>query len=367
MAAGDPPLSSLGWRGPASYGDADVTALRETLQAEAGIANIGDNVVHPSEPDYAERAARIFRRDGFVVVKECLDAERIATIRAGMERVIRQMLEKDPQRVGNRGSHRYSFGAANAFYGCQREWAVLIDPPPLTPVLAAIFGTEDYLCATGASGGDFVLPGALGYQPLHSDGTPPGDPLRDLPVGTAKDFGTGLCVIYPMEVVLDPAHTVGHSAYNGATRQLRGTQYSHAPVPKLSEESRESLLSTLSPTAAGDAVVRDNRSWHGGTPNLGRHVRAIPDCKFCGPLGAPPELGGQGGLPGFFDFKRTLPYDVWRGMSPHGQRITRGIVAQPGEAVRVQLNERLGLRPGEETAVHEPLAVLPPPARGARL
>ena len=151
-------------------------------------------------------------------------------IRAGMDTVIRQMLAQDPQRVGNRGSHRYSFGVANAFYGCQRAWSVLIDPPPLTPVLAAIFGTKDYLCATAASGGDFVLPGALGYQPLHSDGTPPGGPLRDLPVGTATEFGPGLCVIYPMEVVLDPAHTVGHSAYNGATRQLRRTQHSHQQV-----------------------------------------------------------------------------------------------------------------------------------------
>ena len=47
------PLSSLGWRGRASYDDTDVAALRQTLQAEAGIPNIQDNVVHPSEPDYA--------------------------------------------------------------------------------------------------------------------------------------------------------------------------------------------------------------------------------------------------------------------------------------------------------------------------
>ena len=39
--------------GRASYDDPEVAALRQILQAEAGIPNIQDNVVHPSEPDYA--------------------------------------------------------------------------------------------------------------------------------------------------------------------------------------------------------------------------------------------------------------------------------------------------------------------------
>lgn len=61
------PLSSLGWRGRASYDDTEVAALRQTLQAEAGIPNIQDNVVHPSEPDYAgdSRIANAFVIDRF--------------------------------------------------------------------------------------------------------------------------------------------------------------------------------------------------------------------------------------------------------------------------------------------------------------
>ena len=92
---------------------------------------------------------------------------RLATIRAGLERVIRAMCALDPQRIGNRGSHRYSFGGAVGALGEEPAWSVLVDPPALMPVMAAIFGTEDFTC-DGVGGGDFVLPGATDFQHLHS-------------------------------------------------------------------------------------------------------------------------------------------------------------------------------------------------------
>ena len=94
-------------------------------------------------------------------------AARLATIRAGLERVIRAMCALDPQRIGNRGSHRYSFGGAVGALGEEAAWSVLVDPPALMPVMAAIFGTEDFTC-DGVGGGDFVLPGATDFQHLHS-------------------------------------------------------------------------------------------------------------------------------------------------------------------------------------------------------
>ena len=94
-------------------------------------------------------------------------AARLATIRAGLERVIRAMCALDPQRIGNRGSHRYSFGGAVGALGEEPAWSVLVDPPALMPVMAAIFGTEDFTC-DGVGGGDFVLPGATDFQHLHS-------------------------------------------------------------------------------------------------------------------------------------------------------------------------------------------------------
>ena len=70
-----------------------------------------------SSPE-AKRAAALLNRDGHVIVKNVLDAERLAKIRAGLEPVIRKVVELDPERLGNRGSHRYSFGNLEGFDSC---------------------------------------------------------------------------------------------------------------------------------------------------------------------------------------------------------------------------------------------------------
>ena len=56
----------LGWQGVYKHDSPEVVALREQLQAQAGIAGL--EVIDPAEEGYAERAARIFWRDGFVAV-----------------------------------------------------------------------------------------------------------------------------------------------------------------------------------------------------------------------------------------------------------------------------------------------------------
>ena len=48
-----------------------------------------------------------------------------------------------------------------------------------------------------------------------------------------------------MEVV--PGSTVGHTAYNGVTRQIPGTQNLHAPIPSIEEEPRWMRLSVTAP------------------------------------------------------------------------------------------------------------------------
>ena len=98
-------------------------------------------------------------------VKDVLVGERLEILRSGCDKVIRHMLawDDDPQRprVGNRGSHRYSFGGAPAHFGCQYEWSMMIDPPVLDAVLTAIFKSDKYILGSGlTSGGDFNIPGA---------------------------------------------------------------------------------------------------------------------------------------------------------------------------------------------------------------
>ena len=99
------PMEELGWRNR-TYDDPDVCALRERLEREAGIPDL--EVVDPATPGFAQRAADLLERDGFVVVKDVLDEARLEKIRQGCEVAIREMVGRDPNRSGNRGSHRYT-------------------------------------------------------------------------------------------------------------------------------------------------------------------------------------------------------------------------------------------------------------------
>ena len=84
-----------------------------------------------------------------------------------------------------------------------------------------------------SDGGDYVLPGATEYQPLHRD---QGDFLADQ--SGRLDFRDLPCsritVNYPIEVV--QGSPVGHTRSNGCTRQIVGTQRSREPIPTLEEE-----------------------------------------------------------------------------------------------------------------------------------
>ena len=68
---------------------------------------------------------------------------------------------------------------------------------------------------------------------------------------------------------------------NGPIRQIPGTQARPGPPPTLADEPEWMRLSTLVGAPAGAGVFRDNRAWHGGTPNLGREIRTMPNVE-CG-------------------------------------------------------------------------------------
>jgi hypothetical protein len=80
-------------------------------------------------------------------------------------------------------------------------------------------------------------------------------------------------------------------------------------------------FSTLCPVPAGTAVFRDVRCWHGGTPNLSHEVRAFPNIEYFAPWFRSEAL------------VRSMPYEQWRRLSSHGQRICRYIAATQGETV----------------------------------
>jgi ectoine hydroxylase-related dioxygenase (phytanoyl-CoA dioxygenase family) len=285
---------------------------RAYLQRNNGIKGL--EILDPSE---IERAVRIFRRDGFVVVRDALTADELAFLKSGVDDAVKNIIALDPGRSGNRGSHRYSFGGSSMTRSMlhRPEWQMLLDLPTITPILTAIFESSDYLLR--AASGDFCLPGATEYQPLHADmrdyldSTTPFSSFHD-PRGylSTRDL--------PCPYVCVNFLTVDSTPLNGPTRQIPGSQHSRAPFPTLAEEPEWMRLSTVCPAPAGSVQIRDVRAWHGGTPNVSDHLRAIPNLEFYAPWFREPMIPG-------------ITKADHRRLSPFAQRLTRYSVADSSE------------------------------------
>ena len=127
--------------------------LAWTLEAALASSSIAWIALVGQERDRQdiEAIVRVFYRDGFVVVQDALTQNQLEYLRTGVDREVRNILELDKGRVGNRGSHRYSFGGAS-LTGHQMhnpEWAMLIDLPTVTPILKALFGSPNYISRGG--------------------------------------------------------------------------------------------------------------------------------------------------------------------------------------------------------------------------
>lgn len=307
LAAGDPRCAE--WQ--RTYDDPDVSALRDRLLARNGIRGL--EVV---DPDDVERATSIFHRDGFVAVRDALGPDQLASLRAAAAEVVNMLVDADPLGAVGGGAgglpHRYSFGGTSVsrhmFH--RSEWRQLIDLPTTTPILTSIFGSPDYIVY--GAGGDLALPGAIEYQGLHSDNvwTELHDPVGGL---TMRDL--------PVPVVHINFPLIDLTPENGPIRQIPGTHRSRAPIPTLADEPEWMRLSTVCPLPAGSAIIRDARCWHGGTPNLSRDVRAMPNVEFMAPWFRSEAL------------IRSMSHDTWTTLSPHAQRVSRYIVCGRDETV----------------------------------
>ena len=339
---GDPSPSNPGFGVPdpraprrRAYDDPEVVRLREHLRAHNGI--FGLEIVAPDE---VERAARIFLRDGFVVVRDVLDTQQIERFRSGCNRVLGQILAtagKNGRRYmteTQRLPHRYSYGTSSASRHLMHEpeWTAVIDLATTTPILTAIFGGTDYYVRGG--GGDVCLPGAIEYQHLHWDfreplALPPSrlQQAERLGVELRKRAGSDALDLATEKLVVErtpPLVTINfllddQTPENGPIRQIPGTQSLQTMPPVPADEPEWMRLSTLVGARAGAAVFRDTRAWHGGTPNLSRDVRAMPNIEYVAPWFDA------------FQFMRSMPHERWAELSPHGRRICRFIKCEPGE------------------------------------
>ena len=305
-------FGALGWQDRDRH-TPELDALRAHLEANSGLTGL--EVLDPSEID---RAVRIFRRDGFVVIRDALDADQTAFLRRGAREVAHEIIALDEQRHGNRGSHRYSFGGSSVTRSMlhRPEWQMLVDLPTVTPIVTAIFGSPDYILR--AASGDFCLPGAVDYQPLHAD---MGDRIDSTltPFSSFVDPRGHLTVRdLPCPYLAVNFLPDDQAALNGPTRQIPGTQNARAPIPKLRDEPEWMRLSTVCPAPAGAIQIRDVRAWHGGTPNLSDDLRTIPNLEFYAPWFREPMVPG-------------ISYADHRSLSEHARHVTRHSVIDSSE------------------------------------
>jgi hypothetical protein len=324
---------NFGWVG------LDANAPEFIEQRKYLTANNGIKGLEIVEPDEIVRARNLFYRDGFVVVRDLLSVEQLSIIRSGCDRVISEIMQLDSERSGNRGSHRYSFGSSSLSGQMSHhpEWAMLLDLPKLDAVLSAIFNSEDYI--TRGAGGDFCLPGAVNYQPLHSDMGDyheHKDPASGETIYKSGSFQDPRGILnyrdLPCPFVACNFPMVDFTAINGPTRQIPGTQHSREPVPGLDSEPAWMKLSTVCPVPAGSGVIRDVRAWHGGTPNLSNEVRAIPNAEYFAPWFRQ-------------NVRPSLPRALFDTLSERGQRISREIVAPLGSTLKLGYRQNLGGTP----------------------
>lgn len=312
----------------------EVQHLREHLRKNNGIRHL-----EICSPDEVERATRIFRRDGFVVVRDLLSPNRLADMREACARNLRKILSvpglygRRYMQESGRLPHRYCYGTTSASRQMMHEvaWANMIDMPTTTPILKSIFASDDYIVWGG--GGDLSLPGAIEYQHLHTDGIDSQE-NRDARLDHARRLGLDVdsdkrfsdLDFRTQRLVMDlssPGVTINFMMCdltweNGPIRQIPGTQTATNPPPIPSEEPEWMRLSTLVGAPAGAGVFRDTRAWHGATPNLSNEIRALPSIEY-----SAPSRQGRG-------FLKAMPHEVWEQLSPHAQHVCRHIKQDPG-------------------------------------
>lgn len=273
----------------------------------------------------AMAAAALFKEHGFVVIRGALMGEPLTRLRAKAAAVMDDIVRSDPDGLGSRGPRRYSFGGCSTT-GSQLhhlEWAALVDVPAVTAVLDEIWESKDYACHT--AGGDFCLAGAPGHQNLHADAWTPG--CEEWEVAPL------ICVNYLVD---------DQTAFNGPLRVVPGTHRRDASqAPKVDEEIEQWILSTMCPVPAGTAIIRDLRTWHGGTPNLTTNHRAMPNAEFM----APWRLRRRGGdSDDVVDITPAMPRELWAALSERGRHLARFLpVEEGGEPLKAEVCFDLGL------------------------
>lgn len=275
-------------------------------------ANCGDD-------DWVERAFDIFKEHGFVIVAEILKLHQYSAVLRDCERAAKALV--GPDRKGNRGLGRYSFGigsSTGSMLHLPSYTRHLLEAGTVTlrPLLDLIFSEGDLPgFSVLAGGGDFVLGDTHNQQPLHSD------------IQVSKALNKQLPP--PMLSVNYCVQELTH--LNGPTRMVPGTQLLGGVVGE--EEPGEDRCTCLCPVPAGAAVIRDVRTLHGGTANLTPKARYLPSIEY---VSADMKAANRQ------DMRPTpsLPRKLYDRLPLEVQELCEDLLVPEGEEVQVAFTRR---------------------------
>ena len=272
---------------------------------------------------HAPEAAQRIREHGFVILMNVLSNEQVIDLLRACQEMEQDFLQLDRHCHGQRGPGRYSFGQAHRNHWmtpceARSEWTNVIALPAVACVLHELLG-PDALCVS--MGGDCVLPGTALPQALHSD-------LFSWPEASDDSNFGGRPPFISVNFTVKPIY-----ARDGPIRMLPGT-HRHTWNQEVAWENLPSLQTAgLAPLMPGAAIIRDVRTWHGGTPNLGWQSRYLPSCEYVPPqyldvLDARARLVNDSWNGQEYKPRAEMPPELFDTLCPVGQRLCRHLVQQ---------------------------------------
>merc|ERR1719401_2164078 len=109
------------------------------------------------------------------------------------------------------------------------------------------------------------------------------------------------------------------TAINGPLRHIPRTQRRPlSEIPSPYDEPNEWLLSTMQPASAGTVMIRDIRTWHGGTPNLSTRARPLPNIEFYAPWLVEKWKKEENHAE---YISKVMPFEIWEGLSERAKKV----------------------------------------------
>ena len=286
-----------------------------------------------SKVNKLEQASVEVYQKGYTLLEQAIDFPLCDALLASSKDILSQVKDKHPHFKGNRGLKRYSLGslAQSGSWLYLRPWVDLMNTPIIHHFLQVFFSSNHYSIKGG--GGDVCLPGCTDYQPLHAD-ISEAWPMRNTVTGELFTYGsfydprgslklTDLpCPYLILNIVVQDL-----TPENGPMRIIPKTHTTPRPAPSLEEEEINFKKSTLAGVKKGTLIIRDARTWHGGTPNISKEIRSLPNLEVFAPWYREP-------------FVPSFPEELLEHMSKEASHALR-FVTGPKEKIPLGLHSNL--------------------------